>query len=131
MRHLNAGRQLGRTSSHRTAMFRSMVSDLLTKEMIRTTLAKAKELRRIAEPLITLAKEDTVSKRRLAFSRLRNKETVALLFNNIGPRFKKRSGGYLRILKCGYRVGDSASMAMVELVERAEKNEARPVEVSA
>lgn len=131
MRHLNSGRRLGRTSSHRTAMFRNMVSALLTKEIICTTLAKAKELRRIAEPLITLAKEDTVSKRRLAFNRLRNKETVSVLFNNVGPRFKKRSGGYLRILKCGYRIGDSASMAMVELVERAEKNEARSVERSA
>lgn len=119
MRHLNSGRRLGRMSSHRTAMFRNMVSALLTKEIISTTLAKAKELRRVAEPLITLAKEDTVFKRRLAFNRLRNKEAVSVLFNTVGPRFKKRSGGYLRILKCGYRVGDSASMAMVELVERS------------
>lgn len=121
MRHLNSGRRLGRMSSHRTAMFRNMVSALLTKEIICTTLAKAKELRRVAEPLITLAKEDTVSKRRLAFNRLRNKEAVSVLFNTVGPRFKKRPGGYLRILKRGYRVGDSSPMAMVELVERAEK----------
>jgi large subunit ribosomal protein L17 len=120
MRHLNSGRRLGRTSSHRTAMFRNMVSSLLTKEIICTTLAKAKELRRVAEPLITLAKIDSVAQRRLAFDRLRDKEAVATLFNIIGPRFKKRPGGYLRILKCGYRAGDCASMAMVELVERTE-----------
>lgn len=120
MRHLNSGRRLGRTSSHRTAMFRNMVSSLLTKEIICTTLAKAKELRRVAEPLITLAKSDSVAQRRLAFDRLRNKEAVATLFNIVGPRFKKRPGGYLRILKCGYRAGDCAPMAMVELVERTE-----------
>lgn len=120
MRHLNSGRRLGRTSSHRTAMFRNMVSSLLTKEIICTTLAKAKELRRVAEPLITLAKSDGVAQRRLAFDRLRNKEAVATLFNIVGPRFKKRPGGYLRILKCGYRAGDCAPMAMVELVERTE-----------
>lgn len=120
MRHLNSGRRLGRTSSHRTAMFRNMVASLLTKEIICTTLAKAKELRRVAEPLITLAKSDSVAQRRLAFDRLRNKEAVAILFNIIGPRFKKRPGGYLRILKCGYRAGDCAPMAMVELVERNE-----------
>ncbi|TLY47714.1 MAG: 50S ribosomal protein L17 [Gammaproteobacteria bacterium] len=120
MRHLNSGRRLGRTSSHRTAMFRNMVSSLLTKEIICTTLSKAKELRRVAEPLITLAKSDGVAQRRLAFDRLRNKEAVAILFNIVGPRFKKRPGGYLRILKCGYRAGDCAPMAMVELVERTE-----------
>lgn len=121
MRHLNSGRRLGRTSSHRTAMFRNMVSSLLTKEIICTTLAKAKELRRVAEPLITLAKSDSVAKRRLAFDRLRNKEAVATLFNIVGPRFEKRPGGYLRILKCGYRAGDCAPMAVVELVERTER----------
>lgn len=120
MRHLNSGRRLGRTSSHRVAMFRNMVSSLLTREIICTTLFKAKELRRIAEPLITLAKSDGVAQRRLAFDRLRNKEAVAVLFNTVGPRFKKRSGGYLRILKCGHRAGDSAPMAMVELVDRTE-----------
>jgi len=97
-----------------------MVVSLLTKEIICTTLAKAKELRRVAEPLITLAKSDSVAQRRLAFDRLRNKEAVAILFNTVGPRFKKRPGGYLRILKCGYRAGDCAPMAMLELVERNE-----------
>ena len=122
MRHLNSGRRLGRTSSHRIAMFRNMVSSLLTKEIICTTLAKAKELRRVAEPLITLAKIDGVAHRRLAFDRLRNKEAVATLFNTLGPRFKERSGGYLRIMKCGFRAGDCAPMAMVELVERSENS---------
>ena len=122
MRHLNSGRRLGRTSSHRIAMFRNMVSSLLTKEIICTTLAKAKELRRVDEPLITLAKVDSVAQRRLAFDRLRNKEAVATLFNTVAPRFKKRPGGYLRILKCGYRAGDCAPMAMVELVERTEND---------
>jgi len=120
MRHLNSGRRLGRTSSHRIAMFRNMIASLLTEEVICTTLAKAKELRRVTEPLITLAKSDGVAERRLAFDRLRNKEAVAVLFNTVGPRFKKRPGGYLRILKCGYRAGDCAPMAMVELVERTE-----------
>ncbi|WP_342147810.1 50S ribosomal protein L17 [Rickettsiella endosymbiont of Aleochara curtula] len=122
MRHLNSGRRLGRTTSHRTAMFRNMVTSLLAKEIICTTLAKAKELRRVAEPLITLAKTDGVAQRRLAFDRIRNKEAVATLFNTVGPRFKKRPGGYLRILKCGYRAGDCAPMAMVELVERTESD---------
>ncbi len=122
MRHLNSGRRLGRTSSHRIAMFRNMVASLLTKEIICTTLAKAKELRRVAEPLITLAKIDGVAHRRLAFDRLRNKEAVATLFNTLGPRFKARSGGYLRIMKCGFRAGDCAPMAMVELVERSENS---------
>lgn len=122
MRHLNSGRRLGRTSSHRVAMFRNMVASLLTKEIICTTLAKAKELRRVAEPLITLAKIDGVAHRRLAFDRLRNKEAVATLFNTLGPRFKQRHGGYLRIMKCGFRAGDCAPMAMVELVERSENS---------
>ena len=122
MRHLNSGRRLGRTSSHSIAMFRNMVASLLTKEIICTTLAKAKELRRVAEPLITLAKIDGVAHRRLAFDRLRNKEAVATLFNTLGPRFKERSGGYLRIMKCGFRAGDCAPMAMVELVERSENS---------
>ena len=122
MRHLNSGRRLGRTSSHRIAMFRNMVASLLTKEIICTTLAKAKELRRVAEPLITLAKIDGVAHRRLAFDRLRNKEAVATLFNTLGPRFKERSGVYLRIMKCGFRAGDCAPMAMVELVERSENS---------
>ena len=122
MRHLNSGRRLGRTSSHRIAMFRNMVASLLTKEIICTTLAKAQELRRVAEPMITLAKIDGVAHRRLAFDRLRNKEAVATLFNTLGPRFKERSGGYLRIMKCGFRAGDCAPMAMVELVERSENS---------
>ncbi|WP_218814472.1 50S ribosomal protein L17 [Rickettsiella endosymbiont of Dermanyssus gallinae] len=119
MRHLNSGRRLGRTSSHRKAMFRNMTASLLKHEVISTTLAKAKELRRVAEPLITLAKVDGVAHRRLAFDRLRDKEAVATLFNTVAPRFTKRPGGYLRILKCGFRAGDSAPMAIVELVERS------------
>lgn len=119
MRHLNSGRRLGRTSSHRKAMFRNMTASLLKHEVISTTLAKAKELRRVAEPLITLAKVDGVAHRRLAFDRLRDKEAVSTLFNIVGPRFKKRPGGYLRILKSGFRAGDSAPMAIVELVERS------------
>ena len=118
MRHLNSGRRLGRTSSHRKAMFRNMTSSLLKHEVISTTLAKAKELRRVAEPLITLAKVDGVAHRRLAFDRLRDKEAVSTLFNTIAPRYKQRPGGYLRILKCGFRAGDSAPMAIVELVDR-------------
>ena len=120
MRHRKSGRRFGRTSSHRKAMFQNMVKSILLHEMITTTLAKAKDLRRYAEPLITLAKEDTVSKRRLAFSRLRDDALVAKLFNDIGPRFKTRPGGYLRILKCGQRQGDAAPMAIVELVDRSE-----------
>lgn len=119
MRHRKSGRRFGRTASHRKAMFQNMVNSILNHEMIKTTLAKAKDLRRYAEPLITLAKEDSVAKRRLAFARLRNEEMVAKLFENIGPRFKTRPGGYLRILKCGERKGDAAPMAIVELVERA------------
>ncbi len=122
MRHLNAGRRLSRTSSHRRAMFRNMTSSLLQHEVIKTTLAKAKELRRVAEPLITLAKIDGVARRRLAFNRLRDKKAVSLLFNAIAPRFKQRPGGYLRILKCGFRAGDNAPMAIVELLDRPDNS---------
>lgn len=118
MRHRNSGRQLSRNSSHRRAMFKNMASSLFQYEIIRTTLPKAKELRRIAEPLITLAKIDSVAHRRLAFARLRNPSMVAKLFNELGPRYKERPGGYLRILKVGFRPGDMAPMAMVELVNR-------------
>jgi len=118
MRHRKSGRKLNRTSSHRQAMFRNMSASLFKHEMIRTTLAKAKELRRKAEPLITLAKTDSVANRRLAFARLRDKEAVAKLFNELGPRYQERPGGYLRILKCGFRAGDNAPMAIVELVDR-------------
>lgn len=117
MRHRKSGRRLGRTSSHRKAMFRNMAASLLRHETIRTTLPKAKELRRVVEPLITLAKEDGVAKRRLAFDRLRDKEVVGKLFKDIGPRFKDRPGGYLRILKIGPRPGDAAPMAIVQLVD--------------
>ena len=119
MRHRKSGRKLNRTSSHRKAMFSNMVSSLVTCEIIKTTLPKAKELRRVAEPLITLAKEDSVANRRLAFSRLGNRQVVVKLFNDLGPRFQARPGGYLRILKCGFRSGDNAPMAYVELVDRA------------
>lgn len=118
MRHRLSGRQLNRTSAHRQAMFRNMTSSLVEHEIIKTTLAKAKELRMIAEPLITLAKEDNVANRRLAFDRLRNKVTVGKLFTDIGPRYTSRPGGYIRIIKCGYRSGDKAPMAYVELVDR-------------
>jgi large subunit ribosomal protein L17 len=118
MRHLNSGRQLNRDSAHRKAMFRNMTVSLFQHEMIRTTLPKAKELRRTAEPLITLAKSDSVAKRRLAFSRLRDRDVVTKLFNELGPRYEARPGGYLRILKCGFRPGDNAPMAIVELVDR-------------
>ena len=117
MRHRKSGRRLGRTSSHRKAMFRNMAASLLRHETIKTTLPKAKELRRVIEPLITLAKEDGVAKRRLAFDRLRDKEAVGKLFTDIGPRFKDRPGGYLRILKTGPRPGDAAPMAIVQLVD--------------
>ncbi|EIC21754.1 50S ribosomal protein L17 [Thiorhodovibrio frisius] len=120
MRHRKAGRKLNRTSSHRQAMFRNMASSLFRHELIKTTLAKAKELRRVAEPLITLAKTDSVHARRLAFARLRDKEMVAKLFTQLGPRYESRPGGYLRIIKCGYRTGDAAPMAYVELVDRAQ-----------
>ncbi|WFF38329.1 50S ribosomal protein L17 [Moraxella nasibovis] len=118
MRHRNSGVKLGRTSSHRKAMFQNMTNSLFEHELIKTTLVKAKELRRVAEPLITLAKEDSVANRRLAFSRTRNKVIVGKLFNELGPRYKTRPGGYLRIIKCGYRDGDNAPMAYVELVDR-------------
>jgi large subunit ribosomal protein L17 len=118
MRHRKAGRKLNRNSSHRDAMFRNMATSLFQHETIRTTVSKAKELRRVAEPLITLAKDDSVAHRRLAFDRIRDRDTVGKLFNELGPRYKARPGGYLRILKCGYRAGDSAPMAIVELVDR-------------
>ena len=118
MRHQKSGRKLNRTSSHREAMFRNMAASLIKHELIRTTLPKAKELRRVAEPLITLAKTDGVANRRLAFSRLRDKQAVGKLFVELGPRYSQRPGGYLRILKCGFRAGDNAPMAYVELVDR-------------
>jgi len=118
MRHRQSGRQLNRNSSHRKAMFRNMAASLLDHEIIRTTLPKAKELRRVAEPLITLAKSDSVANRRLAFARLRDRGIVTKLFNELGPRYQARPGGYLRILKCGFRSGDNAPMAIVELVDR-------------
>lgn len=118
MRHRKSGRKLNRNSSHRKAMFRNMTSSLVEHEVIKTTLPKAKELRRVAEPLITLSKEDSVANRRLAFDRLRNKATVGKLFTDLGPRFKERPGGYIRILKCGFRKGDNAPMAIVELLDR-------------
>ena len=118
MRHLKSGRQLNRNSSHRKAMFRNMANSLFEHEIIKTTVPKAKELRRVAEPLITLAKSDSVAHRRLAFDRLRDKESVGKLFNELGPRYVERPGGYLRIMKCGYRSGDKAPMAYVELIGR-------------
>ncbi len=118
MRHRKSGRHLNMTSSHRKAMFQNMTNSLFEHELIKTTLPKAKELRRVAEPLITLAKEDSVHTRRLAFSRLRNKAIVGKLFTELGPRYKERQGGYLRVLKCGFRTGDKAPMAYVELVDR-------------
>ena len=121
MRHRESGRKLNRNSSHRKAMFRNMAVSLIEHEIIRTTLPKAKELRRFAEPLITMAKIDNVAKRRLAFSRLRDRSIVTKLFNELGPRYKERPGGYLRILKCGFRTGDKAAMAVVELVDRPQK----------
>lgn len=118
MRHQKSGRKLNRNSSNRDAMFRNMAASLIKHELIRTTVPKAKELRRVAEPLITLAKTDGVSNRRLAFSRLRDKQAVGKLFVELGPRFASRPGGYLRILKCGFRDGDNAPMAYVELLDR-------------
>lgn len=122
MRHRKTGKRLNRNSSHRKAMFRNIVSSLVRHEMIRTTLAKAKQLRQIVEPLITIAKTDSVAKRRLAFSRIRDRETVTKLFNELGPRYKERPGGYIRILKNGYRAGDEAPMAIVELVGKFAEN---------
>lgn len=118
MRHRNSGRQLGRESSHRKAMMQNLANSLFEHELIKTTLPRAKELRRLAEPLITRAGTDSVANRRLVFSRLRNKDIVGKLFTELGPRYKTRPGGYLRILKAGYRAGDRAPMAYVELVDR-------------
>ena len=126
MRHRNGLRKLNRTSAHRAAMLRNMCVSLLEHEAIKTTVPKAKELRRVVEPLITLAKEPTVANRRLAFARLRNRDNVVKLFNVLGPRFAKRPGGYTRILKMGFRVGDNAPMAYMELVERTEEAAAAP-----
>ena len=120
MRHQKSGRKFSRTSAHRQAMFENMAASLIKHELIRTTLPKAKELRRVAEPLITMAKTDGVANRRLAFARLRDKEAVGTLFTVLGPRYNARPGGYLRILKCGFRAGDNAPMAYVELVDRPE-----------
>ena len=119
MRHRKIGRKFNRTSSHRSAMFKNMAVSLIDHEIIKTTLPKAKELRRIAEPLITLSKTDNVANRRLAFNRTRNAATVGKLFSELGPRYAERPGGYTRILKCGFRAGDSAPMAYIELVDRA------------
>ena len=118
MRHRKSGRKFSRTSAHRKAMFRNMTASLVEHELIKTTLPKAKELRRVAEPLITLSKRDSVANRRLAFSRLRDDAAVAKLFSELGPRFSERPGGYLRILKCGFRAGDNAPMAFVEVIGR-------------
>lgn len=118
MRHRKAGRQLNRNSSHRKAMFKNMAASLFEHELIKTTLPKAKELRRVAEPLITMAKQDSVARRRQAFARLRDDAAVGKLFTELGPRYRERNGGYLRILKCGFRPGDRAPMAFVELVDR-------------
>jgi len=120
MRHRKTGRQLNRNSSHRKAMFSNMATSLFEHELIRTTLPKAKELRGFAEPLITLSKEDSVAKRRMAFAKLRDRDVVTKLFNELGPRYKERPGGYVRIIKCGFRTGDQAPMAYVELVGRPE-----------
>jgi len=129
MRHRQSGRKLNRDASSRKALFKSMAASLLRHEIIKTTLPKAKELRRVAEPLITLAKIDNVAKRRLAFARLRDRDVVTKLFNELGPRYQTRPGGYLRILKCGFRPGDKAPMAIVELVDRP-NIEAAPVEAA-
>lgn len=131
MRHRHGLRKLNRTSSHRLAMLRNMSNSLLRHELIKTTLPKAKELRRVVEPLITLAKEATVANRRLAFNRLRDREIVVKLFDELGPRYKTRPGGYLRILKAGFRVGDNAPLALVELLDRPEpKVEETPAETA-
>ena len=124
MRHRNIGRQLSRNSSHRKATLQALTVSLLRHELIKTTLPKAKELRRVAEPLITLGKRDSVHTRRLAFARLRDKEVVGKLFTDLGPRFQTRPGGYLRILKCGFRAGDNAPMAYVQLLDRPEPSSA-------
>lgn len=124
MRHRISGRKFSRTTSHRKAMFQNMTNSLVEHELIKTTLHKAKELRIHAEPLITLAKNDSVANRRIAFNRLRDKSAVGKLFNELGPRYQERPGGYIRILKCGYRSGDKAPMAYVELVDRPVNNDA-------
>lgn len=131
MRHRKSGRKLNRNSSHRKAMFKNMSASLIEHEVIKTTVAKAKELRSVAEPLITLAKEDSVHNRRLAFARLRDKAAVGKLFTDLGKRYENRPGGYIRILKCGYRQGDNAPMAIVELVDRPVSTVQAPAEVSA
>lgn len=123
MRHRKIGRHFSRTTSHRMAMFSNMSASLIKHELIRTTLPKAKDLRRVIEPFITISKEDSVANRRLLFSRIRDKDAVQKLFTTLGPRYKQRPGGYLRIIKCGYRPGDSAPMAIVELVDRPSKGE--------
>ncbi|MCL1076519.1 50S ribosomal protein L17 [Shewanella dokdonensis] len=131
MRHRKSGRQLNRNSSHRQAMFRNMASSLVRHEIIVTTLVKAKELRRVVEPLITLAKSDSVANRRLAFARTRDEDVVGKLFNELGPRYLERQGGYTRILKCGLRTGDKAPMAYIELVGRPETAEVVEAEAAA
>ena len=128
MRHGHGLRKLNRTSSHRLAMLRNMMNSLIQHEVIKTTVPKAKELRRVVEPMITLAKEPTVANRRLAFNRLRDRDMVVKLFDELGPRFKVRPGGYTRILKMGYRVGDNAPMALVELVDRADEQNGEAAE---
>ena len=128
MRHGNGLRKLNRTSEHRLAMLRNMMNSLIEHEVIKTTVPKAKELRRVIEPMITLAKEDSVANKRLAFNRLRSRDSVTQLFADLGPRFAKRPGGYTRILKMGFRVGDNAPMALVELVDRPEVSEAPAAE---
>ncbi|WP_152208436.1 50S ribosomal protein L17 [Marinobacter changyiensis] len=130
MRHRKSGRKFNRTSAHRKAMFRNMTASLVEHELIKTTLPKAKELRRVAEPLITLSKKDSVANRRLAFSRLRDDAVVAKLFNELGPRFVERPGGYLRVLKCGFRAGDNAPMAYVEVIGRPMDVEAEEMDDS-
>jgi len=122
MRHRKSGCHLGRNSSHRKAMFYNMAQSAIKHEIIKTTLVKAKELRRVLEPLITLAKQDNVSNRRRAFAKLRDKETVGKLFSTLGPRFQQRPGGYLRILKCGFRKGDCAPMAIVQLIDNKQQS---------
>ncbi|TFW27029.1 50S ribosomal protein L17 [Massilia arenosa] len=131
MRHRHGLRKLNRTSAHRLAMLRNMTVSLLRHEAIKTTVPKAKELRRVVEPILTLGKNDTLANKRLAFSRLRDREMVLKLFNELGPRYANRNGGYLRILKMGFRVGDNAPMAFVELVDRPDMTEAVDVEGAA
>ncbi len=128
MRHRHGRRKLNRTSEHRLAMLRNMMNSLIEHEVIKTTVPKAKELRRVIEPMITLAKEDSLANKRLAFNRLRDRDSVTKLFADLGPRFAKRPGGYTRILKMGFRVGDNAPMALVELVDRPEVSEAPAAE---